>query len=148
MLHPTFVLTPFSAKKRCPWKTELAMMSLQKHMASEPIGSKFKVQVGGFLTTGLSGMYGLFAPCRKESCPLFLFKKSQHVLYKCAPPLHIFLLPHHRQLTVPMHPFATRRYKARSPFSALGGVGDQFRSPVDLCKNCRTRSFVVLTIFN
>jgi len=29
------------------------------------------------------------------------------------------------------------KYKARSPFSALGGVGDQFRSPVDLCKNCR-----------
>jgi len=30
------------------------------------------------------------------------------------------------------------RYKTRSPFSALGGVGDHFRSPVDLCKNCRT----------
>lgn len=29
------------------------------------------------------------------------------------------------------------KYQARSPFSALGGVGDQFRSPADLCKNCR-----------
>lgn len=29
------------------------------------------------------------------------------------------------------------KYKTRSPFSALGGVGDHFRSPVDLCKNCR-----------
>ncbi|CAJ1371957.1 unnamed protein product, partial [Effrenium voratum] len=29
------------------------------------------------------------------------------------------------------------KYKARSPFSALAGVGDQFRSPIDLCKNCR-----------
>ena len=29
------------------------------------------------------------------------------------------------------------RYKARSPFSALGGVGDKFHSPADLCKNCR-----------
>ena len=53
-------------------------------------------------------------------------------------PSMYFLLPLHRQLTVPVHPFATPRYKARSPFSALGGVGDQFRSPVDLCKNCRT----------